>query len=327
MFRMARKVILKTHLSLGDIVCFTSAVRELHRQYPGEFVTDVRTPFPAIWEQNSEITSLNENDSEVEQFDCHYDRDAYVSVNRSNQHPVHLIEGYCQDVANLLGSPGLRPRELKGHLYLSQEEYGWMSAPHEHFNCQRYWILCLGGGKKDHTTKWYIPEHVQRVVDHFRGRIQFVQVGSANDSWNWHPDLNGVIDLRGKTDVRQLIRLVHSACGVVCGITSLMHLAAAVPLPPWQKRPRPCVVVAGGREPRTWYGYQTHRILETVGALPCCRDGGCWHGRTVALGDSPEHDRRLCERVVAGHPKCMWMIQPESIIAEVEKYLDSEGIE
>ncbi len=125
---MPRKVILKSHLSLGDIVCFTCAVRELHRQFPGQFETDVRTPFPAIWENNGDITTLDEKDPDVEQFDCHYDRDSYVTVHASNQHPVHLIEGYCQDVANLLGLHDLRPKELKGHLYLSQEEYGWMSA-------------------------------------------------------------------------------------------------------------------------------------------------------------------------------------------------------
>lgn len=321
---MSRKLILHTSLSLGDIVCFTAAVRELHRQYPGQFITDVRTPFSAVWEHNPDITQISDDDPNAEHITCHYDQDPYVTVHRSNEHPVHLIEGYCQDLADRLGLPSLRPRELKGHISLSRDEYGWMSLPHERFNVQRYWVLCLGGGKKDVTAKWYIPEHVQKIVDYFRGRIQFVQVGEQN-AWHWHPDLRGVIDLRGQTDVRQLIRIVHSACGVLCGITSLMHLAAAVPLPTWQRRPRPCVVVAGGREPRTWYGYPTHRILETVGSLPCCANGGCWHGRTMPLKDG--HDERLCERVLSGHPKCMWLIRPEAVILEIEKCLEGEGAE
>jgi ADP-heptose:LPS heptosyltransferase len=217
----------------------------------------------------------------------------------------------------------LHPSRLAGDIHLSKDEYGWKSLPHEKYNVQRYWIICLGGGKTDFTTKWYIPEYAQRIVDYFRGRIQFVQVGATDDG-HWHPGLNGVIDLRGQTTVRQLIRLVHSACGVLSGITSVMHLAAAVPLPTWQRRARPCVVVAGGREPRTWYSYPTHRILETVGSLPCCTTGGCWQSHTVSVGGS---DERLCERVVTGHPKCMTLIRPEEVILNVERYLESEGVE
>lgn len=322
---MPRRIILRSNLALGDIVCLTAAVRELHRQYPGEFLTDVRTPFPDLWWHNPDVTSLP--DTAAETFEIHYDRDPYVSVHQSNQHPVHLIEAYCQGVANRLQLPSLRPGELKGRICLSDEELGRQSLPHEKFNCQRYWVLSLGGGKRDFTTKWYVPEYVQKIVDYFRGRIQFVQIGVRNDDWHWQPDLSGVIDLRGLTNVRQLIRVVHSACGVLSGITSVMHLAAAVPVPNWQRRPRPCVVVAGGREPRTWYGYPTHRILETVGSLPCCRDGGCWHARTVPLRDGLNGDDRLCERVVARHPKCMLLIRPESVILEIERILEAEGLE
>lgn len=322
-----RKLILKSELALGDIVCLTAAVRELHRQHPGQFVTNVRTPFPQLWEHNPHITPIADDEADAEQIQCHYDRDPWFSVNRSNEHPCHLLHAYCQDLANSLGLPSLHPAELKGDLHLSKDEYGWKSLPHERFNCQRYWVLSLGGGKRDFTTKWYLPEYTQKIVDYFRGRIQFVQVGSANDAWHWQPDLAGVIDLRGQTDVRQLVRVVHSACGVLSGITSTMHLAAAVPLPTWQRRPRPCVVVAGGREPRSWYSYPTHRILESVGTLPCCRDGGCWQARTIPLNDGAKSDDRVCERVVGGHPRCMTSIRPESVILEIERYLEGEGIE
>lgn len=320
---MVRKLILKSGLALGDIVCMTAAVKELHSQYPERFITDVRTPFPDLWLHNPYITTIDDDDFFAEVIDCHYDRDPYWTVNRSNQHPIHLLTCYCNDLANSLRIPSLWPRELKGDIHLSRDEFGLKSMPHERCNVQRYWVICLGGGKTDFTTKWYVPEYAQRVVDYFRGRIQFVQVGGAGDG-HCHPALNGVIDLRGQTDTRQLIQVIHSACGVLCGITSLMHLAAAVPLPSWQRRPRPCVVVAGGREPRSWYAYPTHRILETVGALPCCATGGCWQSHTVSLGGENE---RLCERVVNNHPRCMQMIRPESIILEIEKYLEGEGVQ
>jgi hypothetical protein len=46
---MLRRPILRNFQSAGDIVMLTAAVRNLHRSYPGEFVPDVRTPFPELW--------------------------------------------------------------------------------------------------------------------------------------------------------------------------------------------------------------------------------------------------------------------------------------
>lgn len=320
-----RKIVLKSRLALGDIVCFSAIPREIHRLYPGQFEIAVDTPFPQLFEHNPHVVPVDSAD-DWEVIDCHYDRHPIYSVHRSNQNPVHLLTSYLKDVGLSLGLD-LYSSELRGDIHLSREEYSFMSMPHERFGCQRFWVLSLGGGKRDFTTKWYLPEYTQKIVDYFRGRIQFVQIGMANDEWHWQPDLHGVIDLRGLTDIRQLIRVIHSSCGVLSGITSAMHLAAAVPLPAWQRRPRPCVVVAGGREPRTWYSYPTHRVLESVGSLSCCRDGGCWHARTIPLNDGADSDKRVCERVIGGHPKCMTAIRPESVIMEIEKYLEGEGIE
>lgn len=74
----------------GDIVVLTAAVRELHRQYPGRYETDVRTSVPAIWEHNPDITAIPDDDLEARGIDMHY-----PLVNQSNQRPVHFLEGYC----------------------------------------------------------------------------------------------------------------------------------------------------------------------------------------------------------------------------------------
>src|SRR5258706_6787323 len=135
-----------------------------------------------------------------------------------------------------------------------------------------YWII-VAGGKYDYTIKWWHFRRYQKVVDHFLGKIQFVQVGETG---HFHPPLHGVIDLRGKTNLRQIMRLVHHAQGVLCPVTFMMHLAAAVEAPAGRLQERPCVVVAGGREPPAWEAYPAHRFLHTVGALPCCSTGGFW---------------------------------------------------
>ena len=316
-----RRITLKSGLALGDIVALSAVPRELANQYPGQYQVAMDTPFLSLFESNPHVVPA---DDSFEVIQCEYHRDRWESVNNSNQAPTHLITAYCQDVANSLGIT-LRPSKLAGDIHLSRDEYGWKSIPHERFNCQRFWLVC-SGGKDDFPIKQWSHDSYQRVIDWFRGRIQFVQVGS-NAPGHMHRPLNGVLNLVGQTDIRQLVRLVHSSCGILCGITGLVHLAAAVPLPTWQKRPKPCVVIAGGREPRTWYGYPTHRILESVGTLPCCSTGGCWHSHVVPVLDGQDDQRRFCERVVNDQPKCMNMIRPESVILEIEKYMDSEGIE
>ena len=60
----------------------TAAVRDLHLTYPGQFLTDVRTPCPHLWENNPHITPLDEKDAEVEVFDCHY-----PLIHKSNRSP------------------------------------------------------------------------------------------------------------------------------------------------------------------------------------------------------------------------------------------------
>jgi len=118
---------------------------------------------------------------------------------------------------------------------------------------ERFWIL-IAGGKYDFTAKWWNPESFQKVVDHFQGQITFVQCG---ESGHWHPPLNGVVNLIGKTPLRDFVRLMYHADGVLCPVTFAMHLAAAVETKTGHPKHRPCVVVAGGREPAHWEAY-TH---------------------------------------------------------------------
>src|SRR5260221_4546129 len=70
--RPPRKLILRNHQSPGDIVMLTAAVRDLHRTFPGQFLTDVRTSCSAFWENNPHLTPLNDDDPAVELLHCDY---------------------------------------------------------------------------------------------------------------------------------------------------------------------------------------------------------------------------------------------------------------
>ena len=286
-----KKLLLKNRQSPGDIVMLTAAVRDLHRSQPGKFATDVRTPCGGLWENNPHLTAIADDDAEAEGIEC-----GYPLIHRSNGGPWHFIHGFTQFLAEKLGAT-IQPTDFKGDIHLSPKEKGWMSQVQE-ITRERlpYWIVGAGG-KYDFTAKWWAHARWQAVVEHFAGRILFVQVGEKG---HHHPPLRGVLDLRGKTTLRQLVRLVHHAQGVLCPVTLLMHLAAAVEVAPGMPKNRPCVVVAGGREPSQWEAYPHHQYLHTNGALRCCDHGGCWKARTVPLGDGDRKDEpgNLCVDVV-----------------------------
>jgi len=57
---MPRKLILRNLQCPGDVLMLTAAVRDLHKTYPDEFLTDVRTYSGALWDNNPYITPLDE---------------------------------------------------------------------------------------------------------------------------------------------------------------------------------------------------------------------------------------------------------------------------
>ncbi len=300
-------------MSPGDLVMLTAAVRDLHRCHPGRFLTDVRSSCPELWEQNPHLTPLRETDPGVEQMDCHY-----PLIDRSNRAPYHCIHGFTEFLSDKL-KLNLRPTYFGGDIHLSRNERVWKSTVHELAGIDLPFWIVNAGGKFDFTIKWWDRQRYQKVIDHFRGKILFVQVGEVG---HYHPPLRGVVDLRGKTDLRQLVRLTYHAQGVLCGVTALMHLAAAVPVRPDRPPARAAVVIAGGREPTHWEAYPHHQFIHTIGALPCCLTGGCWRARTRRLGDGEDADepRNLCIDVVGNLPHCMDMITAQQVIERIEAY-------
>jgi ADP-heptose:LPS heptosyltransferase len=312
---MPTKVILNCGYSPGDIVLLSAAVRDLHLHYPGTFVTDVRTPCPEIWENNPHITAIRDDDPEATFIDC-----GIPLLNRSNEAPYHALHGFIEFLNEKLGI-SVRPTLFKGDIHLSKQEKAWFSQVHESTGTDiPFWIVAAGG-KYDVTIKWWHASRYQEVVDRLRGKIQFVQVGEHG---HYHPKLNGVIDLRGKTTLRELVRLVYHSQGVLCSVTALMHLAAAVESKNRNASVRPAVVIAGGREPAHWEAYPGHRFLDTIGLLPCCKKGGCWRDRVLPLRDGDLRDKpdNLCVSTINGLPRCLDMISPADVARHIEMYAE-----
>jgi len=313
-----RKIILKLSddLSPGDVVLLTATVRDLYdATYRDGWALDVRTPAPALWENNPYLTPLEEAAPDVETVLV----EAPLAT-KANWIPYHFIHGFRMDAETKLGLK-IPAGAFHGDIHLSEAEITAPSPAAEAGWTGSYWLVAAGG-KYDMTCKWWNPAFYQKVVNRLRGRIKFVQIGAVGD---WHLPLEGVVNLVGQTDLRQLVRLVYHAEGVVCPVTFPMHLAAAVP--PRDGHYRPCVVIAGGREPAHWEAYPTHRFLHTTGALPCNVQGGCWRMRCQPVGDGHPSDApegrcvapvQVAEDLVV--PRCMRMIWPRDVVRAIRLY-------
>lgn len=315
------KLLLRNCQSPGDVLMLTAAVRDLHRAQPDRFVTAVQTSCPDLWRHNPYVVAANELGEPDRILDCQY-----PLVHEANRRPYHFIHGFAQDLENKL-DVRIPITEFRGDLHLSQREMRLPTVLRNAGHVGPYWVL-VGGGKYDFTTKWWNPDSFQAVVDHFAGRITFVQAGQKG---HWHPLLRHVINLVGSTTLRDFIRLIWGADGVICPVTFAMHLAAAVPPRPGTTALKPCVVIAGGREPAHWEMYPGHQFLHTLGALPCCATGGCWKSRCVPLGDGDPKDQDLCTRPLRVREdlkiaQCMAMISPQRVIDAIEFYCQGESM-
>ena len=218
------KLIIKQFQSPGDIVMLTAAIRDLHLSHQGKFITDVRTPCGAIFEHNPYIQTLAEDDPEVYFLEAEY-----PMVHQSNECQYHFIHSFRKDLESKLGLK-INPTAFKGDIYISEREKSWFSQIYDLTGKNQPFWLIDAGCKSDYTAKLWELSRYQEIVDALP-EIQFVQIGAAE---HFHKDLTAknVINLVGKTDLRQLIRLFYWSAGIITPVSFPMHLAAAVEMHP-----------------------------------------------------------------------------------------------
>lgn len=339
---LREKVILHNGFCAGDITVMTGVLRDLHLKYPGRFKTDVRV---APWHRelflnNPFVSPIADNDPDAVRInmDLDCDHDGYFTIKKTNEHPQHMTHAWLAGITNALGLPYCLPSKLGGRIYMTPAErepfliqihgsggqdvfdpdprqWGTGSTgvgPADQAQDPREWVpvpepywLINAGSRGDQPLKQWPVERYQSVIDQ-TPEITWVQIGASDAT---HPELRGVISMVGKTSHRDLIRLMYRASGVLCGVTYLQHLAAAVERPPGVQGLRPAVVVSGGREPISWFGYPGHQILHTIGALDCCAEGGCWK---IQPKDCRHYDDDV--------PRCMRLIEPIDVIRAIRRF-------
>jgi hypothetical protein len=159
----------------------------------------------------------------------------------------------CQK-AGILGSITLKPHFI---LHESEKEQGQVTS-------RQITIQTSGLTARHamHNKNWFV-EGYQEVVSSLKSKYNFVQIGSLSD-----PPLEGVLDLRGKTTIRQTAALLCRSLVFVGQVGLLMHLARAVDCR--------SVILYGGREKPSQSGYSCNENLYSeVGCSPCWRMNTC----------------------------------------------------
>jgi hypothetical protein len=180
----------------------------------------------------------------------------------------HIAAHLCES-AGISGMIDVVPR-----LTLTEEELGFGRIAEG-----RIAIMSAGSSRVAIPNKEWGPERFQAVVDVLRGSFEFVQLGSERD-----PRLEGAVDMRGGTTLRQAASVIASSVTFVGLVGFLMHLARAVE--------RRSVIIYGGREAPWQSGYSGN--INLTGDVPCAP---CWYLSKCVL----EH-------------RCMTEITVESVV-------------
>ena len=315
------KFLLKVRgLAPGDILMLSGFARDLRRAYGGEHTMAVEAKFHDTRRHHPYIDSF-EYGPGVQSMKLLY------KIEWFQQKKIHFCAWPHRAFEQMTNIP-VPLTEPHADLHLTEEE---QTRPRIQ---GRYWII-VPGGKKDMPVKVWSQVRFQEVVDKLRPRgIRFVQEGSVKQDC-FHPPLKRVLNLVGRTSVRDLICNIYHAEGVICGESLPMHLAAALH--------KPCVVIAGGRVEPQAFEYSNdwgifpaacapvpmpHRYLHTISRLDCCQLRGCWTQRLRPLRDGNRRaDKNLCRRPMEGEeaqpvPQCLDMIQTQHVLNAVQWYYD-----
>lgn len=320
-------LILINRQSPGDGVLLAFAAHSIHKAHPGKFIIDVQTPFDDLYAGMYETGVLTKMTRQQIQT-ARIIETQYKTIHRSNQAPHFYINGILETLEEELNLT-IPPAEHTGFITLMKEETCWYSAPRELLGENYPFWVVNAGWKNDYTAKQWSTLEYQKLVDMFP-EIYFVQVGAKEHN---HPKLQGdnLLDFVGKTDLRQLIRLIWNSYGVITPCSMAMLLSYAVPPHHIYRKPsRACIAITGGREPNHWHQGPNMQYMHTCGMLDCCSFGGCWRSRVETLDDGQDHhNEKLCHHPVLmpdGQKiaKCMSMITADMVGNHIRNYMDND---
>lgn len=315
-----RKIILLMSQSPGDTLAGLVAYKAFYDTYPGQLTLDFHGHFGpsrellANGKTNPPGNDLTANmpwitplrPSEAEIIELGYLKEACGSGNGD-----HFYRGCVNALERKVGLH-IEYKIPNAHMVLSEAEKQLREGLP-----QRY-ILIAPSYKNDFTAKQWSFARWQQVIDHFKDRIAFVQVGGGDVN----PTLQNCISLVGQTDMRGLAQVTYRAEIVISLVSLMAHMSAAIPMP--DGRQRPTIVLGGRREPRSWAAINGQTFLGADGYLACgeALHSGCWMDKAKKIDASESVCRTPMDdgrgQVLAG---CLWGISADDVIKAIERYL------
>lgn len=255
------KVLLNFGDAPGDDLLCTAVFRELRKRGHGQLW--MMSKHPALFAGNRDVARVVPPEDRYRDHaaawraQCHFLE--YAPADRAQDTCVppkrHIIAELCARVG-ITGEIVLRP-----YFHLAKPE---LAGAHWAKGAIAIQSSGLAATWPMRNKQWY-PERFQETVAGLHKSHQLVQLGAKTD-----PPLEGVVDLRGKTSLRETAAVLANCRVYIGNVGFLMHLARAVECP--------SVVVYGGREAPWQSGYGANLNLFTE--LPCAP---CWRLNTCDI--------------------------------------------
>ena len=309
-----KEIIFHNRQRIGDMITFTCAVRDFKKAYP-HIKINVLSTCGHLWDNNPAIDRTivpyykdGVTLESIKPIDLFEKRTNVLKIgpgkltNSSNRLDWHMTNAFRVSIEDNLGI-NIPQGNSWGDLWITEDEF---NAPR--VTDKPYWVI-VTGGEKGWGCKMYPTVRWQEVIDQ-NPDILFYQLGAKGDQ---HKKLIGanVVDYIGKTEdretgIRDLIKLFLNAEGSIGLVSFHMHLSGALR--------KPCVVIAGGREPVSFTRYAGHQYIANDGCLPCATTA-CWHCDIKACTNQVTVDEEVM-------PKCVEMISSEEVTRYIRRYYD-----
>jgi len=272
---------------IGDAVLCTTVLHEFKKRNPSSRI-GMHTPYVSLFDRNPDAGFIIPPARALVSGFLHagldFTRLAYSSydpaTDRDTPLKEHILATICR-IAGITGTIDLRP-----YFFLSPAEL----AAGRRFEKQIAIQSSSLGSLYTMANKAWLPDRFQWIASRLVPEAPLIQLGSPED-----PPLEGALDLRGKTTLRESAAILANSLIFLGGVGFLMHLARAVDCR--------SVIVYGGRETPELTGYIANANL--TGPTPC---SPCWL-------------RSKCD---FGH-ECMNMIPAESALEAAQKLIALHG--
>ncbi len=277
---------------IGDELLLTAVAHELKKRKPSLKIWQVSHSEPLLFHNPDYQRTFNFDDWQL-RYAFFLKRERLLLSYSVEVIPAeleippdeHILARLCRK-AEIRGDVELRP-----YVYLTNREKA-QGKIGDHF------IVVQNMGHSTHQTfmnnkKWY-PERIQEVVNLLKKKdplLSVVLLGGESDL-----ALDNVVDLRGKTSLRESAAILANA-GCFIGTSGfLKHLSRAVGVR--------SVIIYGGRE----HSYQTGYICnENLNSFVECAP--CWRWNTCDF-----------------EKKCMQMISVQNVLDAYERVLEKKNI-